>query len=87
MFRCEICGEVVAPGTPAVKRVVETRERQYPLRSVGADRSRKGNARRRRHAGDPGGQGREIVREQLVCPDCCEAAEAATSVEASRQSM
>jgi rubredoxin len=87
MYRCEVCGQVVSPGTPAVKRVVETRERQYPLRGEATTRNHKTKVRGRRHAGDPGGHGREIVREQLVCPACRDSEGLAGEVSAADHSM
>ena len=72
MYRCESCGQVVAPGTPAAKQVVQTREREYPTRSDNGSRPQKTKGRRGRRAGDPGGTGCEIVREQIVCPACAE---------------
>jgi hypothetical protein len=73
MYRCEECGAVVPPGVPAVKQVVETREREYPVRQLDPSRQPKGRARRRRRPGDPGGSGREIVHERVVCPRCADA--------------
>lgn len=76
MYRCEICGCVVPPGTTAVTRVVETREREYPDRRHAAQQKKKAPRQRHRMDGDRGGSGREIVREQQVCPSCFEACEA-----------
>ena len=73
MYRCEMCGCVVPAGNPAVKRVVETRERTYPQRDT--EGRGKPSQRRRRQRGDPGGAGREIVREQLLCAACAAVAE------------
>jgi hypothetical protein len=72
MYRCEHCNEVVPPGVSAVKRVVEFRERSYPVRQLTSSRPGKSKGRRGRRPDDPGGDGREIVRELLVCPSCAE---------------
>ncbi|MEM1178092.1 MAG: hypothetical protein AAGM22_07105 [Acidobacteriota bacterium] len=47
--------------------MLETRERRYPRRKE-AHPYRKGGQKKRRD--DPGGLGREIVREALVCVSC-----------------
>jgi hypothetical protein len=69
MFRCEICGKVTSPGTSAHKVVREVRERFYSERST-ANSHGGGGARKGRRRKDPGGSGHEIVREQLLCPQC-----------------
>jgi hypothetical protein len=70
MYRCEVCGRVVEAGKTAIKRVVATREREYPSRQSSGARQPKSSGRNQRKKGDPGGTGQEIVREQLVCADC-----------------
>ena len=72
MYRCELCGDIVKPGTPAIKRVVESREREYPPRADAPTTKGRPGGRRRRVKGDPGGSGREIVCERLLCPVCAE---------------
>ena len=72
MYRCELCGDVVKPGTPAIKRVVETRQREYPPRGDAPMTQGRPGGRRRRAKGDPGGSGLEIVCERLLCPACAE---------------
>jgi hypothetical protein len=62
---------------------VETRERQYPFRFK-ANRFKRpprpgdpeGKKGRVRYRDDPGGSGREIVREVLICAACAAAAPA-----------
>ena len=71
---------------------METREREYPFRPkanrfkrpprLGDPEGRKG---RIRYRDDPGGSGREIVREVLVCAAC--AAEAAADDHHPRQTV
>lgn len=65
MYRCEMCRELVPPGTPSHRVVVETRERRYPYRpdlfAIKGTKEKKA---------DPGGVGREIVREVIACPRC-----------------
>lgn len=67
MYRCQLCGGVVPANTPAIRQVVETRKRKYPLREK-ANRFRKD--RRIKQSDDPGGIGYEAVREIVVCPGC-----------------
>jgi hypothetical protein len=67
MYRCEICKEVVPPRTPSHRVVVETREVRYPFRADANVVVVKGKLEKRN---DPGGIGREIVREVIVCPRC-----------------
>lgn len=64
---------------------METRERQYPFR-LKANRFKRprrpdepGNKSRVRTRDDPGGSGREIVREVALCPPCAAAAAAEDS--------
>ena len=77
MFRCQLCREVVPPNTRPIRRVVETRDRQYPFRPKANRFKRKPRADdpdrkkgRVRYSDDPGGSGREIVREALLCAAC-----------------
>ena len=59
-FRCRKCGEVSEPKEPAHVIVVATREHQHPFRD-GAMRD--GN-------NDPGGMGKQITKELIVCEEC-----------------
>jgi len=67
MYKCDICHQMVPPGTKAVRLPVEFRVRHYPART-------KANRYIRQHktwtTDDPGGTGREIVREITACPAC-----------------
>ena len=63
-FRCSMCNKVSDPTAPAYRKVLETREKEYPARSQ-ANRLGPGI-----YTDDPGGKGREIVREALVCESC-----------------
>lgn len=57
MFICGVCGKQSKPGEKPVMTVLETRVKVYPAREW---------------AGDPGGEGREVVRDVLthkVCPN------------------
>jgi hypothetical protein len=91
VFRCQQCREVVPPNTRPVRRVVETRERQYPFRPKANRLKRKPrpddpeSTKRVRYRNDPGGSGREIVRELALCPAC--AAEAAADDHHSRHNV
>jgi len=72
MFRCPLCGRVVPARVPAVRVVLETRAVTYPSR----ERANRPIPRfihgkwRRVRPDDPGGHGREIVRETLACAAC-----------------
>lgn len=75
MFRCQLCDRVVGPGTRTHKVVTQTREKEYAARGrpPRAWQPRRGGPRMRSSkptAYDKGGQGREIVQELMVCPDC-----------------
>ena len=67
MYRCELCKEIVPPRTPSYRVVAETREVRYPFREKANSVVVKGKIETRN---DPGGTGREIVREFLACPRC-----------------
>ena len=70
MYRCENCDTVPAPGTPSRQVAVKWRTREYPERTRDVPIGRRG--RSRRVTIDPGGTGREIVRELTLCPDCAD---------------
>jgi hypothetical protein len=85
MFVCKICKTVVPTGISAQKFTLETRAVRYPSRwrvyppaglSYKAQRALLRKSPDRTHDdfkkwdSDPGGQGLEIVREGLACPDC-----------------
>lgn len=74
MFRCQECGTIVASGTRSHKIVVQTREKTYEPRGANPrERPRwsRGRGRSKKKAPyDKGGQGTEIVRELMVCPEC-----------------
>ena len=71
MFQCQHCGTVTPPRVSAETLVVETRARVYPFREKVAEiiclRHRTPKLETR---DDPGGTGREIVREIRVCLPC-----------------
>lgn len=68
MFTCGICTKHSKPGEKALHVVVETREKVYPERkSVNHFIDRNGIPQTR---DDPGGTGREIVREVLAHELC-----------------
>ena len=79
MYRCDVCDSVAPPNTPCTRIVVETRARQYPHRPRvhwhPPDADGKG-----KWVDDPGGTGREIVRELRACPTCAARAAPALSV-------
>jgi rubredoxin len=69
LYRCHLCGAVVPPNTPAHRKVVETRRREYPFRKDANLFIKDGRPKK---TDDPGGVGFEIVREVVVCPSCFE---------------
>ena len=69
MFRCSVCGVPVGPGVAAVRVVLQTRPKTYPLREK-VNLVRQPETPRERWTDDPGGWGTEIVREGLACPAC-----------------
>lgn len=71
MYRCDLCGVVVQPNTPARKLVVETRRKVYPERRD-SNRIRIQGKKKPLHVSDPGGVGWEAVREVKVCRACYE---------------
>jgi hypothetical protein len=72
MFRCQLCQCVVPPRTAAQQVVLKRRKKRYPYRSAANTFFRiNENGKRKEHqTDDPGGEGEEIVKEMLVCPDC-----------------
>ena len=76
MFKCELCGKIVPRNVPAQRIVLKTRRVSYPERPK-ANRVHKDGPGVKKIDGkyykkDPGGTGREIVREALVCSSCAE---------------
>jgi hypothetical protein len=67
MFRCPLCSCVVGPRTPPQRLLLERRTRSYPYRSRANEFARD---HKRHVTDDPGGNGSEVVREVLVCPEC-----------------
>jgi hypothetical protein len=72
VFRCQVCCQVVPSGVPAQRVVVRTRAKKYPYRPevnrvVRLDRRGKPKVI---FVDDPGGVGREIAQELVVCPAC-----------------
>lgn len=71
MFRCQLCQRVVPPRTPQ-RAILQTRPKKYPYRSMANTFVRTNDVGKRKvfHTDDPGGEGQEIVKELIVCPDC-----------------
>lgn len=69
MYRCSQCHDVVGPRQPQRLVVVATRAKRYPPRE-NAFEVFKSVKRRHVQVDDPGGVGREIVREAALCGDC-----------------
>jgi hypothetical protein len=72
MFRCSLCSRVAPPRTPVHHLVVASRRRHYPHRSRAnvVRRWEKDRKKKEYHTDDPGGDGVEIVREVMICPEC-----------------
>src|SRR5687767_10511261 len=72
MFRCQLCQCVVPPRTPCQHLVVKRRRREYPYRSRANTIVVQvpGKKPKTEYRDDPGGEGREIAAELIVCPDC-----------------
>jgi hypothetical protein len=73
MFRCQLCQRVVPPRTPCQRLVLKWRSKDYPHRSRANVVVRKRTADKKpkkEYRDDPGGEGQEIVKEVMVCPDC-----------------
>ena len=72
VFRCQLCSQVSPAGTPSVRVVVETRLKSYPDRPR-ANRIVRPDANGKPKVfiiDDPGGVGREVVREVIACREC-----------------
>lgn len=65
-YRCQLTGQAMPPGTPAVRVVVAVRPATYNARDRADKRRIRG---KRRVLQDGGGQGLEIARELVVSPE------------------
>jgi hypothetical protein len=77
MFRCEVCSCVVPLRTRSRRLVIASRKRDYPYRPKAnihryLDLSSGRPKKKEKLTDDPGGIGREIVREVKVCPACAD---------------
>jgi len=61
MYVCQKCGKVVGPGISANRVITKT---------VVVNHSRREYNHKGEKVYDPGGQGTQIVSEELRCPDC-----------------
>jgi len=83
-YRCQLCNTAVPPKTRALRVILETRTKYYPYRAKANPGFQTKNGqilrplRKSRKKGDriddPGGRGKEIVKEVLVCKSCLESA-------------
>jgi len=74
LFRCEVCSTVVPPLISCHRLVIAERAVVYPSRKeVHYHPPRDGG--RGKWVDDPGGVGREIIREIRTCPSCATARE------------
>jgi len=77
-FKCGICGNTSKPHQSATRIVMETRDKIYPVRmGVHKFRNRLGT---KIEKDDPGGIGKEIAKEILICPSCAVAMNVAEGV-------
>lgn len=67
MFRCNFCNQLSKPGEGATRVVVATRTKTYPAREQAM---KQGRGLHKRWIADPGGEGIEIVREELRHEGC-----------------
>jgi hypothetical protein len=67
MFRCQQCNRVQAPGVKPIVRVLETRDYVFPAR---VDAHKFYRERKVVLRDDPGGRGKQIVKEARVCAKC-----------------
>jgi hypothetical protein len=72
MFRCQLCQCVVPPRTPGQQLVLKMRRKKYLYRSRAnvVVVYEAGKKPKKEYRDDPGGEGREIVKEVIVCPTC-----------------
>jgi hypothetical protein len=68
VYRCDLCGAVSQPRTPANRLVLSSTPTTYRPREL-AHVQRDG-AGKKRYSDDPGGHGHQIKREALVCATC-----------------
>lgn len=67
-FRCYYTGKVAAPGTRAVKVIVEIRRKEYDFRPKAIPVRRKGR-KKKQYRDDKGGVGWERVKEVMMTPE------------------
>jgi hypothetical protein len=71
MFICACCKKVVGPRVPQIKKVVETKMVNHPVRYGKKKREDKKDLFvRPTNKIDNGGTGTQIVKEIAICPDC-----------------
>ena len=71
MYRCDLCQVVAPPKARSYPLVVRTRVKHYPEREKVNRRISLAKGRLKGElADDPGGVGREIVKELRVCAEC-----------------
>lgn len=61
MYRCAMCGQSSKPGESINREVIQSRYREYRSRDY---------KRKAREIHDPGGAGRETVKEVALCFGC-----------------
>jgi hypothetical protein len=76
VYLCKICRSVIGPNIPALLIPTVVRKRKYPPRPKANKLidPRKPGKRHVIRIDDPGGEGRETVKELRVCAACAERA-------------
>jgi hypothetical protein len=69
MFKCQNCQTIVPANTKAQHIVAESRRKSYPYRKK-AFWAYNPEKQKQELIDDVGGEGWEIAREIVVCPDC-----------------
>jgi hypothetical protein len=72
MFRCQLCECIVPPRTSCQRLVLNWRSKEYPYRARANTfvRTDEKGKRKEHHSDDPGGNGKEVAKEVIVCPTC-----------------
>ena len=71
MYNCKMCGDATPAGESIIRRVVESREREYSSRQYKQGKqSDPDEGPGPKTIYDPGGVGVETVKEVAVCSDC-----------------
>ncbi|PYS12326.1 MAG: hypothetical protein DMG15_14650 [Acidobacteria bacterium] len=72
MYKCQICGNISEPRSPAFRLTLKTRDVYYKKREKvnGCYKRLPSGGTKFVRTDDPGGVGRECVHEAIVCHAC-----------------